>query len=81
MQKVRKYFSLVFQKSSENTTYQLYTEIYILVQLYAEKILTIESIQSTCENLKFDHILDRENIGIGTSNGGVSLPLKKSIII
>ena len=62
-------FSKVFQKSYENTTCQLYTEISRLVKLYAFNILTTTSIEEAgdnLKNLKFDSILDTEHMGIGS---------------
>ena len=62
-------FSKVFQKSYENTTCQLYTEISRLVKLYAANILTTTSIEEAgdnLKNLKFDSILDTEHMGIGS---------------
>ena len=65
-------FNRVFQKSNENTTCQLYTEMSRLVKLYAaNNILTADSIKKVGDDLKKLSFaeggqLDRENLGIGT---------------
>ena len=64
-------FNRVFQKSNENTTCQLYTEMSRLVKLYAANILTADSIKKVGDDLKKLSFaegdqLDRENLGIGT---------------
>ena len=59
----------VFQKSYEHTTCQLYTEMIRLVKLYAANILTTDSIEAAgdnLKNLKFDNIVDKEHMGIGS---------------
>ena len=63
-------FNRVFQKSYENTTCQLYTEMNRLVKLYAANVLTTASIQAAGENfknLKFDNQLEKEHLGIGSN--------------
>ena len=64
-------FNRVFQKSNENTTCQLYTEMSRLVKLYAANVLTIDSIKKVGDDLKKLSFaegdqLDKENLGIGT---------------
>ena len=66
------HFNCVFQKSTENTTSQLYTEMSRLVRLYASNLLTREAVASVGDNLKnlpfnSESLLDREDIGIGTN--------------
>ena len=63
-------FNKLFQKSSENTTCQLYSEMSKLVRLYASNLLKIESITAVGDNLKqlsfssSDQLADEE-LGIG----------------
>ena len=45
-------FNQVFQKSYENTTSLLYTEMKRLVKLYAANVLSTESITAADDNLK-----------------------------
>ena len=65
-------FSRVFQKSTENTTCQLYGEMSRLVRLHASNLLTREVISSVGDHIHH-HNLDRnnqvpdENLGIGSS--------------
>ena len=63
-------FNRLFQKSTENTTSQLYDEMNRLVRLYASNFLNHETIQSISDNLKnldFDLVnqLKNEDLGIG----------------
>ena len=63
-------FNRLFQKSSENTTCDLYVEMNRLVRLYAANLLTTEAILEATDNLtllNFDAInqLPDENLGIG----------------
>ena len=65
-------FNRVFQKSNENTTCLLYSEMTRLVKLYAANLLNTDSIKKVGEDLKklcFEEgdQLDKENLGIGTS--------------
>ena len=69
-------FNCIFQKSTENTTSQLYVEMNRLVRLYASNILTREAISSAGDNLKNlnmndENILDTEDIGIGTNTWAI----------
>ena len=65
-------FNRVFQKSTENTTCQLFDEINRLVRLYASNLLSKESIIAVGDDL---HLLDLEpsnqlpdeNLGVGES--------------
>ena len=62
-------FNRIFQKSTENTTGFLYKEMSRLVQKYAANILTKETILSVRDNLKdlkFDDLLERKHVGIGS---------------
>ena len=64
------HFNRLFQKSSENTTCELYDEMNRLVRLYAANLLTNEAILEANDNLRllnFDAInqLSDENLGIG----------------
>ena len=68
-------FNRLFQKSDENTTCELYTDMCRLTRLYASNGLTIESITAAGDDLsrlKFDldHQLDDERLGIGTDTWG-----------
>lgn len=63
-------FNRLFQKSSENTTCELYVEMNRLVRLYAANLMTNEAILKATDNLKhlkFDatNQLPDENLGIG----------------
>lgn len=63
-------FNRLFQKSAENTTCELYTEMNRLVRLYAANLLTKEAILEANDNLKLlkfdnDKQLSNENLGIG----------------
>ena len=65
-------FNRVFQKSTENTTCQLYYEISRLVRLYASNLLTKESIAAVSEDLRLLNLervnqLPDENLGVGES--------------
>ena len=64
-------FNRVFQKSSENTTCQIYTEMCRLVKLYASHLLKPEAITAASDNhsllnLSHENQLTDENLGIGT---------------
>ena len=64
-------FNRVFQKSCENTTCQLYTEMCRLVKLYASHLLKPEAITAASDNLSLlnlshENQLPDENLGIGT---------------
>ena len=64
-------FNRLFQKSTENTTSQLYNEMNRLVRLYASNFLTNETILEAGNNLKqlsmeAESLLADEKIGIGT---------------
>ena len=63
-------FSRLFQKSTENTTCELYSEMSRLVRLYAANVLTNDSILKAGDNLKQldfgeSSQLSDENLGIG----------------
>ena len=63
-------FNCLFQKSTENTTSQLYDEMNRLVRLYASNFLSEDSILAGSDNLKnldFDEAnqVSNENLGIG----------------
>ena len=63
-------FNCVFQKSTENTTSQLYSEMSRLVRLYAANVLTTEAIKSVGDDLKSlkftdENLLGKEDLGIG----------------
>ena len=63
-------FNRLFQKSSENTTCQLYTEMSRLVRLYASNLLKPEVIAAAGEDLSKINLhsscqLSDENLGIG----------------
>ena len=66
-------FNKVFQKSTENTTCQLYSEKSRLVRLYASNLLTREAILSVGEDIQNLDLEDRygqvqdENLGIGSA--------------
>ena len=65
-------FNKVFQKFTENTTCQLYTEMRRLVRLYASNLLSKEAIVAAGDdlhqlNLDSDNQLPDENLGIGSS--------------
>ena len=62
----------MFQKSTENTTCQLYDEMSRLTRLYASNLLTKESILAvgdnlSCLNLQSSNQLPDENLGVGDS--------------
>ena len=63
----------LFQKSTENTTYQLYPEMSRIVRVYASHLLTREAILSVGEDLQNLDLEDRcgqvqdENLGIGSA--------------
>ena len=64
-------FNRVFQKSTENTTSQLYTEMSRLTRLYASNVLQRSAITSVGDylrklNLDISFQLPDENFGIGT---------------
>ena len=66
-------FNKVFQKSTENTTSQLYSEMSRLVRVYASNLLTREAILSVGEDIQNLDLEDRygqvqdENLGIGSA--------------
>ena len=65
-------FSRVFQKSTENTTCELYTEMSRLVRLYAANLLNTSAIISAADdlsklNLSEENQLSNESLGIGTN--------------
>jgi hypothetical protein len=61
-------FNRVFQKSTEYTTSQLYTEMSRLTRLYAANLLQRNAITSEIQKLKLDIgcQLPDENLGVGT---------------
>ena len=64
-------FNRVFQKSTENTTCELYTEMCRLTRLYAANVLKTDSITSVGSNLSLlslerENQLDDENLGVGS---------------
>ena len=64
-------FNRLFQKSTENTTSELYTEMTRLTRLYASNFVKAEVIQKVGDNLNAlsfseENLLDNERIGIGT---------------
>lgn len=66
-------FNRIFQKSTENTTCELYHEMNRLVRLYAANLLTNDTILEATDNLtllNFDSSsqLSDENLGIGDSS-------------
>ena len=65
------HFSRMFQKSTENTTCELYGEVCRLTKLYCKNLLTAEAILAADENLTLlnidrDSQVSKENLGIGT---------------
>lgn len=63
-------FNRLFQKSTENTTSQLYDEMNRLIRLYASNFLTSDTVleaRNNLRNLKFDvdNQLSNEELGIG----------------
>ena len=64
-------FNRVFQKSTENTTCELYTEMCRLTKLYAANLLKADAISSVGSNihqisLERENQLDNENLGVGS---------------
>ncbi|SMN12558.1 hypothetical protein SPBRAN_1767 [uncultured Candidatus Thioglobus sp.] len=64
-------FNQLFQKSMENTTCQLYTEMSRLVRLYAGNLLKPEAIVAAGDNLSLLSFADEDQLandklGIGT---------------
>ena len=64
-------FNRVIQKSTENTTCELYTEMCRLTRLYAANILKTDAITSVGSNLsqlslERENQLDDENLGVGS---------------
>ena len=65
-------FNHLFQKSTQNTTCQLYTEMSRLVRLNASNVLKLESITAVGEDLsklsfaRANQLAD-ENLGLGNS--------------
>ena len=65
-------FNRIFQKSTENTTCELYDETNWLVRLYAAKILAKDTILDAGDDFKLlkfekENQLSDENLGIGDS--------------
>lgn len=65
-------FNRVFQKSTENTTCELYTEMCRLTRLYAANLLKADTITSVGSNihlisLERENQLDDENLGVGSN--------------
>ena len=65
-------FNRIFQKSTENTTCELYDEMNRLVRLYAAKILAKDTILDAGDDFKLlkfekENQLSDENLGIGDS--------------
>ena len=65
-------FNRLFQKSTENTTCELYNEMNRLVWLYAANLLTTDAILAANDNLTLlsfetSSRLSNENLGIGDS--------------
>ena len=77
-------FSRLFQKSIENTTCELYSEMNRLVRLYAGNVLKTEVILAAGDNLK-DLKLDRDSqvsdeyLGIGTDTWACIGDLEKEL--
>ena len=76
-------FNRLFQKSTQNTTSQLYDEMNRLVRLYASNFLTADTILEAGANLKllkFDasNHLANENLGIGTDTWASVSDLEES---
>ena len=64
-------FNRLFQKSTENTTLQLYNEMNRLVRLYASSFLTLDTILAANDNLRNlefaeENQVSNEDLGIGT---------------
>lgn len=64
-------FNRLFQKSTENTTSQLYNEMNRLVRLYASNFLTSDTILAANDNLRNlefaeENQVSNEDLGIGT---------------
>ena len=64
-------FNRVFQKSTENTTCELYTEMCRLTSLYAANLLKTDAITSVGSNIHQISVecgsqLDDENLGVGS---------------
>ena len=65
-------FNCLFQKSNENTSCQLYSEMSRLVNLYASNLLKGEAITAVRDNLTLlsfsrNKQLEDENLGIGSA--------------
>lgn len=65
-------FNRLFQKSTENTTCELYSEMNRLVRLYAANLLKNEAVLEASDQLRLlnfeaDNQLSDENLGIGDS--------------
>jgi hypothetical protein len=65
-------FNRLFQKSTQNTTSQLYSEMSRLLRLYASNFLKVEFITSVGDNLQQlknyraeSDLLPDENLGLG----------------
>jgi hypothetical protein len=64
-------FNWLFQKSTENTTFQLYDEMNRIVRLYASNFLTSDTILAANDNLRLldfaeENQVSNEDLGIGT---------------
>ena len=71
-------FNHWFQKSNENTSCQLYSEMSRLVRLYASNLLKGEAITTVGDNLTLlsfarNKQLEDENLGIGSATWAVFL--------
>ena len=67
-------FSKQFQKSTENTTCEVYEEVSRLVRLYAKNLLMSEAVLAAGDNLTLlnfntDSQVANENLGIGRDLG------------
>ena len=65
-------FNRLFQKSTENTTCELYNKMNFLVWLFAANLLTIDAILATSSSLTLlgfetSSQLSNKNLGIGDS--------------
>ena len=64
-------FNRFFQKTTENTTAELYIEISHRTRLYISNFVKLEVIQDAADNLTTlsltdENLLDNEELGIGT---------------
>ncbi len=80
-------FNKTFQKSNENTTCELYTDISRLVRIYAVNILTQQSVLQAGDNLHTIGLNDRTNLkpyeseGIGDNSWASVSELEKELNI